>query len=100
MEIKAYGGTSLFHMTKVNLCDKKPKSDTINRVLSNWAIPDFCPVKENPMFCHNKSDVIKISGLNQKMLSLYALTRLNYTIKITHDTGTSCFQAMTSVVKI
>lgn len=84
----------------VNLCDSKPKPDLIKFVMAYWAIPNDCPMKKNSTFCKNPQMKLRLSDTAQKILSLLELySRVNIRIKIEHDTGTSCFDAVNSFVK-
>lgn len=89
------------HEAKYDLCHSKTIPDMIKLVMAGWAIPDYCPVKENFTFSYNPKSKIKMSAVSQKMLELFSVEKsVNVKMIITHDTGTSCFEAMNSVIKI
>lgn len=101
MEFKALSwGKTLVYQAKYDLCDKKPKPDLIKSTMAGWAIPDQCPIKESSTFCYNSSNVIKLSMITQKMISLLSRAKLSLRVFITHDTGTSCFEVVSAFERI
>lgn len=101
LEMKVYEGDMELHEAKFDLCDSKTKPDMVKLIMSGWAIPDYCPIEKSFTFCYNPQIMIKLSAVSRKMLKLFSAKSSEYVkITITHDTGTSCFEAMNSVVRI
>lgn len=98
MDVTVFQGKIVVHNAKYNLCDGKPKPDLIRSNIAGWAIPDFCPVKEKFTMCYNGSKILTLSVVTQRMFGLFVLAKgSKIRLSITHDTGTSCFEATSSL---
>lgn len=68
--------------------------------IAGWGIPTSCPILENSEFCYNGSKVATLPVPVQNMLQVFSMTKVvKVRIVITHDSGKSCFEADSSVVK-
>lgn len=100
VQLEVTEGSTKIHDATFNLCDPKPKPEMLKFSLAGWAIPNRCPNDESIKYCSNATNALQLSAGTQKMLSLFALRSIvKLRIIITHDTGTSCFESMDSIVK-
>lgn len=100
MTVKVSDQGMLVHDAKYNLCDKKLKPDMVRSNIVGWAIPNRCPVNESAIFCQNGKKVLTLSLITQRMFALFSTSRsTKIEIIINHDTGISCFEADTKIIK-
>lgn len=100
MEMKVYDGETELHEAKYNICDRKRQPDMVRLRMSEWAIPDHCPITGRSTFCYNPEVKQKLSSVSRKMLGFFLKTpTVTIKINIKHDTGDSCFEALSTVIK-
>lgn len=96
-----YDRSLVVHQNKYDLCDKKKKPDLLRANMASFAIPTFCPVHNQLLFCHTGKKLFTLSLITQKMFNLFAIsTKARMRINIIHDSGVSCFEADTKISKI
>lgn len=84
-----------------DLCDKTPPTDFIRSNVVGWSVPSYCPVNETFTFCNDGKKKFTLSKTSQRMLSLFSsFAAARVIFNITHNTGISCFEALTKVVKV
>lgn len=84
-----------------DICNDKNLKPFVKLGLGVFGIPRKCPVNEKQRFCYNKTIVASLTKRAEKFLPI--LLSINQDVgvefKITHDTGSSCFQAEFNVQK-
>lgn len=94
-------GKMMFQDKKFDLCEKKELPQIVQSILLTWAIPIRCSFNQTEVFCYGNKAKLKISDISRRMISLFSTFRpANVRINIIHDTGISCFEAISSLVKI
>jgi hypothetical protein len=81
-------------------CDnKKKKKDLMKVAMAMFGIPFKCPVKKNQLFCFNGTKITQIAEPTKRFLPLLFSDGKDSTVMIivTHDSGSSCFQAEINV---
>lgn len=101
MSIKIKKNTLTISETKTNLCERKKISDMTAVTIGQVAVPPGCPVNSEMTFCHDNKKILTFSESSQRLLSTFAATarESNVTVDITHDSGMSCFEIVTEVIK-
>lgn len=100
MSLKIFDGAMQVYQSSYDLCSKKTPPGMIMTNIAGWGIPPSCPILENSEFCYNGSKVATLPVPVQNMLQVFSMTKsVKARIVITHDTGRSCFEADSSVVK-
>lgn len=88
--------------TKLDLCDKKKKSDMVKLGLLGFGVPMQCSSKKTTetVFCNNPSKPLQITPSLQKLLSIFAANgQVKLVAKMNHDTGTSCMISHMTFIK-
>lgn len=68
--------------------------------IAGWGIPNICPITESSTFCYKGEKLGQLSLATQKMLEFIAtLKQMKIRFTIEHDTGTSCFEALSRTLK-
>jgi hypothetical protein len=95
------GNVNIFKK-KTDLCDQKSKpSEMLKLGLGLFGIPAHCSFNATPTFCYANETVVKFSESTMRLLNAFpfngnsAVTQ----IKIRHDTGSSCFETGTELIK-
>lgn len=85
-----------------NICEKKKQIDMVAVTLGQLAVPPYCPVNSEMIFCYDNKKILTMSASNQKILSgSFVIARETVKrVEITHDNGKSCFEALIKVIKI
>lgn len=92
------GTLSLFQL-KANLCDKKEKTEMFRSIILMFGIPPQCPVANSTLFCY-KGDKIVFSESTKRLMNLMMkLNNSKLRLTITHDTGKSCFESESSLIR-
>lgn len=85
---------------KFDICGKKRLADMENFCLVYFGIPLSCPMSARAIHCYNNKKIMKLSESTQRLLSVFEQSGgVRLTIKISHDTGQSCFEVANKVVK-
>jgi hypothetical protein len=95
-------GTIVFNKI-IDVCDKKPKPELVKPHFAIIGIPTRCPITKNFVFCNDASKpLVKFSDSAAKFFGFFmSLNAQGVTIRvnITHDTGSSCFEAEHKVIR-
>lgn len=72
MIFKISKNTLTVHESKIDMCDKKKKTDMIAMPLEGLGIPKPCPVTSNYTYCRNNEKVFTLSASTQRLLPTFA----------------------------
>lgn len=88
--------------SKTDLCDKKKRTEMLRVVLAGLGIPIQCPITSNLTFCRSNEKLLTFSESTQRLLSAFSMATSQSVVKFTivHDTGESCFEVETEILKI
>lgn len=102
MTLKVTQNTITVFEGKTDICDKKKRMDMVKLPLHGFGVPNRCPITSNFTFCRNDEKVFTFSESSKKLISAFAIVAKRSVIKvmITHDTGKSCFEVDSEIVKV
>lgn len=104
MEIRLVQGPMSILNKKFDMCAKYVASDITRDLVkaskAQFGIPSKCPILGNEVFCYHGEKVLTFSKAQARLMMLLpGVTDMEMRVNITHDTGNSCFEAISKFTR-